>query len=323
MKRVKSILKWTGIFVGSVAIVFVAAVYAMQNTTYMAPYPAVVASRDSAVIARGRHLATGPAHCNGCHVAPEDIRKAEAGEPVELKGGFTFNLPLGKIRAPNITPDVETGIGGMKDHEIARSLRYGVDHKGQALFDFMPFHNLSDEDLRAVISYLRTLKPVKNHVERRDLNFAGKAVNAFIIKPVGPDGIPPLSVKEDTSAAYGKYLAHSVANCVGCHTMRDMTTGAFVGKPFAGGFMMESEVIRGLVFTTPNITPDPATGRMAHWDEEDFITRFRTGALEEGTTMPWGAYRNMTDDELKALYRYLQTVEPVRNEITQIVTVKD
>jgi mono/diheme cytochrome c family protein len=170
---------------------------------------------------------------------------------------------------------------------------------------------------------LRTLPPAKNSVIRREINFAGKAVNAFLIKPVGPDGVPPKSVMPDSTPAYGKYLVHSVSNCVGCHTNRDMKTGAFIGKPFAGGFEMGSDLVPGLMFTTPNITPDEATGRMALWSEDDFILRFRAGALEEGTVMPWGAFKNMSDLELKAIYRYLRTVQPVRNEIKQIVWKKE
>jgi mono/diheme cytochrome c family protein len=323
MKRVKSTIKWTGIVLGALVVLFVVSVYALQNKEYEAPYPDIAASTDSAVIARGKHLVYGPAHCNFCHGSWEELPKIMSGETVELKGGNAFTLPFGVVRTPNITSDNETGLGAVKDNEIARSLRFGVGRDGHALFDFMPFHNLSDEDLTAVISYLRTLPPVKNSIVRRDINFAGKAVSAFIIKPVGPDGVPPKSVTPDSTAAYGKYLAHSVANCVGCHTNRDMKTGAFIGRPFAGGFEMGSELIPGLMFTTPNITPDQATGRTALWSEDDFILRFRAGALEDGTVMPWGAFKNMNDLELKAIYRYLRTVQPVRNEIKQIVWRKE
>lgn len=323
MKRVKSVLKWVGAGLGAIIVVFVIVVYALQGRTYEAPMPAISASADSAVIARGKHLVYGPAHCNFCHGSWDEFPKILAGEVIELKGGNSFALPLGIIRTPNITSDRETGIGALNDATIARALRYGVDHEGHALFDFMPFHNLSDDDLTAVISYLRTLSPVTNPVVRREMNFAGMAVNAFLIKPVGPDGVPPKSITQDSSIAYGKYLAHSVANCVGCHTQRDMMTGAFTGKPFAGGLEMDSDIRPDLVFTTPNLTPDRATGKIADWTEDEFILRFRAGVLEEGTVMPWGAYKNMTDMELKAIYRYLRTVPPVTNMVQQVVRTKE
>jgi mono/diheme cytochrome c family protein len=323
MKRMKGFVKWAAIGIGGMVVLFVGLVYAMQNKTYVAPLPAITASPDSAVIARGRHLVYGPAHCNFCHGSWEEMPKILSGETVDLKGGNAFNLPLGIIRTPNITNDMKTGIGGLSDAQIARALRYGVGHDGRALFDFMPFHNLSDDDLTAVISYLRTLPPVENEVVVREINFAGKTVNAFLIKPVGPDGVPPKSIAPDSSAAYGKYLAHSVANCVGCHTQRDMMTGAFTGNPFAGGLEMDSDIRSDLVFTTPNLTPDRATGKMADWGEDEFILRFRAGVLEEGTVMPWGAFKNMTDMELKAIYRYLRTVPAVTNEVKQVVRKKE
>jgi mono/diheme cytochrome c family protein len=319
MNRLKSILKWTGIAVGSIVLVFVAAVFALQSKTFDAPFPNIHASTDSVVIARGKHLAFGPAHCNYCHGAKEDLPKTLRGEVVEFKGGGEFKFPLGTIRTPNLTSDKETGIASLTDSEIARILRYGVYPDGKVLFDFMPFHNLSDEDLTAVISYLRTLPPVKNKVITKELNFGGMAVNAFLLKPVGPSGEVPKEVKIDSTIAYGKYIANSVANCVGCHTERNLMTGEFVGKPFAGGFKMVSDENPALTFTTPNLTPDDETGKISQWTEEVFIHRFRQGVQIPGTVMPWGAFKNMDETELKAIYRYLQTVEPVHNEIKSVV----
>lgn len=322
MKLFKTILTWTGIALSGIIVLFVIAVFAFQNKKYDAPYPNIHASRDSAVIARGKHLAFGPAHCNYCHGAQEDIQKTLRGETVELKGGFEFILPFGTIRTPNITSDKETGIGKLSDGEIARVLRYGVFPDGRAAFDFMPFHEISDEDLTAIISFLRTLPPVRNHVVTREMNFAGKAVNAFLISPAGPTGEVPKETVVDSTSAYGKYLAHSVANCVGCHTERD-NLGKPIGKPFAGGLQMVSDEIPSLTFITPNLTPDAETGKIFTWTEEIFIHRFRQGVQIQGTIMPWGAFKNMTDTELKAIYRYLQSVEPVHNEIKNIVAKTD
>lgn len=319
----KKILKWGGIVFGGIIVAFVATVYALQFKSYNAPYPKITASSDSTVIARGRHIVYGAAHCNYCHVSKTDFPKSLKGELAELKGGNEFILPLGTIRTPNLTSDKETGIGNISDGEIARILRYGVYPDGKAVFDFMPFHNMSDEDLTAVISYLRTLPPVKHQVVNREMNFLGKAVMAFLIKPVGPVGEPPKDVKIDSTSAYGKYIANSVANCVGCHTNRNMMTGEAIGPPFAGGLEMDTEEDPNIIITTPNITPDPETGRMVSWTEDIFIHRFRQGPQVPGSHMPWGAFKNMSDLELKAIYRYLQTVEPVHNEIKNIVSKKE
>ena len=170
-------------------------------------------------------------------------------------------------------------------------------------------HNTSDEDLTAIISYLRAQKPVKNRVPDHELNAIGKAVNAFMIKPVGPTGEVPKVVKPDTTAVYGKYLALSVAECSGCHTKRNLA-GEFTGASFAGGNEIDG-------FITPNLTPD-SSGKIFNWSKELFIERFRMGKLIPKSPMPWNSFKRMTDDELTAIYHYLKTLKPVNTaEIKQ------
>lgn len=274
-----------------------------QNMTYNRPYPAISASSDSAVIARGKYLVFGAAHCADCHGPSNSDSLYNVGLDVPLAGGFTFDLPLGKIYAKNITPDMETGIGKRTDAEIARTLRYGVHANGKVAIDFMPFHNTSDEDLTAIISYLRTQRPVHHEVPDNSLNAMGKVVNAFLIEPVGPDGEVAVSVQPDTTAAYGAYLAKNVANCYGCHTDRSMT-GAFTGVPYAGGLEIE-----GLI--TPNLTTD-STSHIFGWSQKNFMDRFRLGKLIKASPMPWNSFKRMSDNDIKAIYNFLQTLEPVK-----------
>ena len=307
MKRFKKILKWTGIVLLVLIIGLSITVAARQNLKYDRPYPEVKASTDSAIISKGRDIIFGAAHCADCHSPANPDSLIALGKDVPLSGGFTFDLPIGKIYAKNITPDKETGIGKLTDQEIARALRYGVRADGTVLFDFMPFHNMSDEDLTAVISYLRAQKPVNNKVPDNSTNVLGKVVKAFLIKPVGPDGEVPGRVIKDSSATYGQYIANNVANCKGCHTNRDLMTGAFTGEPFAGGLEIE-----GLV--TPNLTPD-SSSRIYAWSQEQFIKRFREGKKIPQSPMPWNSFKRMSDDELKAVYKYLHTVKPVKTII--------
>ena len=312
---IKKILKWTGIIIGSILILLTITVSLRQNLKFEAPFPEIAASTDSAIIARGKYLALGPAHCADCHASPGSRALVEKGIEVPLSGGNKFDLPIGDVYVKNITSDKEFGIGKYTDTEIARMLRYGVRPDGTAVLPFMPFHNTSDEDLTAIISFLRTQQPVKNKVPENTTNILGSVVKAFLLKPSGPTGAVPKAVKKDTSAAYGKYLAVSVANCYGCHTNRDMMTGAFIGEPFAGGMKMESSVDpEKYYFLTPNLTPD-STGRLFGWSQEMFVNRFRKGKIYPGTHMPWGPFSRMSDDELKAIYNYLQTLKPVRNAI--------
>ncbi len=318
----KKTLKWTGIILLVLIITLSITIASRQNLKFSAAYPAIKATNDSTALARGKYLVFGPAHCADCHSPAGTDSLVNAGQEVPLSGGRTFALPVGNIHVPNITSDVQTGIGHLKDEEIARSLRNGVGYDGRAIIDFMPFHNTSDEDLTAIISYIRTLQPVQNSVPKHEFNMLGKFVKAFFIKPVGPDGAVEKTVMPDSSVAYGKYMANSVANCRGCHTNRDLKTGAFIGEPFAGGFEMESQVDAKYVFHTPNISPDKKTGHIKDWDEASFISRFRKGKIIKQSPMPWGPFSRMSDMELKAIYRYLQTVAPVEKNIEKIVEVR-
>ena len=313
MKLLKKILKWTAITILSLVIIFVIIVFSLQKKKFDAPFPNLHATKDSATIERGKYLAFGPAHCSGCHSPEENQGKINNGEYLPLIGGLTFKLPIGNIYSKNITPDDETGIGKLPDSVIARSLRYGVARDGRALFDFMPFHNLSDEDLVAVLSFLRSQAAVKNKVKDNELNFIGKAVKAFLIKPVGPDGEVVKTITPDTTAAYGKYLATYVANCRGCHTNRSLMTGEYTGPYFAGGLKFESVIEKGAYCVTPNLTPDKETGKMTGWTQQQFIDRFRLKKIIAASDMPWDQFRMMSDNDLKAIYQYLISLEPIKN----------
>jgi mono/diheme cytochrome c family protein len=310
----KNVTKWTLIGLTGVALVLTVAVVVMERRTYDQAEPAIVASSDPAIVARGRYLAYGPAHCVDCHGAPEQRADALAGRDVALSGGFEFHLPVGTFRAANLTSDPETGIGGLRDGQIARALRHGVGRNGRTLVPFMPFANLSDEDLTAVLSFVRTQAPVRKPVVTQEPNVLGHAVMAFVMKPVGPSGPVPRSVTPAPTVEYGRYLAHSVANCVGCHTIRDLRTGAFTGPVLGGGFEFDSELDPKVKFVSPNLTPAPRTGKITSWTEEVFTARFHTGRGAEGSPMPWSSFGRLSDGDLQAVYRYLRSLPPVEHD---------
>jgi mono/diheme cytochrome c family protein len=277
---------------------FAVAVVARENRTFDAPYPDIHASTDPAVIARGEYLVRGPAHCVACHTD-------------DLRGGGKFVLPVGTMYSRNITPDDETGIGKYSDPQIARALRYGVHPSGRAMLPFMPFANLADDDLTAVISYLRSRPAIHNRVPDHDMNVVGRIAKAFLLEPTGPTGTPPTHVEAAPTAEYGKYIANSIANCAGCHTRRNMRTGVPVGVAFAGGLEVESHLTPGVKFVTPNLTPDPATGHITAWSEEMFVARFKN-AVPTSSPMPWAELRTLSDNDLRALYRYLRSLPPAK-----------
>lgn len=305
----RKILKWTCLVI-LFAIAGVTIVTALrQHVTYEAPFPTVKASADPAVIAKGRHIVMGPGHCFDCHsaAANNDSLVKAGGEPA-LSGGVPFKLPFGTFYTRNLTPDTETGIGKFTDGEIARVLRHSVKPSGEAVLPFMPFQNLTDEELTAIVSYLRSLKPVRNPVPDHEYNVMGKLIKAFLISPQGPSETPKKVVAADTSATYGRHLVMAVANCNECHTKRD-GIGNYVGEPMAGGTVFEEKGLPTLV--SPNLTPDPSSGRIYGWSQDQFIKRFRTGKIIPYSHMPWDAYGRMTDAELKAIFSYLKSIKPV------------
>jgi mono/diheme cytochrome c family protein len=319
MKKFLKVLKWFAISLVIIIAGFIIFVFIRQDQTFDAPYPEITASKDSTMIARGKYLVYGPAHCVYCHAPAGEFKRVEAGEDVSLSGGNIFKLPIGNVYVPNITSDKATGIGSYTDGEIARTLRYGVKRNGEALLDFMPFYDISDNDLKAIISYLRTEPAVHNPVPKNEWNFLGKTVKAVgMVTPKG-DGNVPAAPESDSTAEYGRYLAGSVANCRGCHTKRDLMTGNYIGPDYAGQFNIEvldenGQPIKGKHFVTPNLTPDIETGRISNWSQEIFIQRFKAGRVIPGSPMPWGAFSRLNNRDLAAIYRFLKTLKPVHSQ---------
>jgi mono/diheme cytochrome c family protein len=306
---IKKVFKWVGLVLLFIIIGASLTVYFRQHLQYSAPYPAIKASADTAIIAQGKHIVLGAGHCVDCHSTTKNVDSVlKAGGEVALTGGREFALPFGTFYTRNLTPDKETGIGNMTDGEIARVLRYSVKKNGESVLPFMPFQNMSDEDLTAVISYLRSLKPATNKVPDHKYNLLGSVIKAFMLTPVGPTGKVVKAVKRDTTAAYGRHLVMNVANCNECHTRRD-EIGRYVGEPLAGGSTFKEPGKPDL--TPPNLTPDTSS-RIFGWSQDDFIKRFRLGRVIPFSHMPWESFGRMTDDEFKAIYKYLKTLKPVR-----------
>jgi len=301
----------TGGGLAALIVVGAAATAIRERRTFPTPPVDLHASSDPAIIARGRYLVRGPAHCAECHGDPARAVERAAGAEVALSGGTEFHLPVGVFRVPNITPDPTTGIGRLSDPDVARLLRYGVRPDGSGVLPFMPFANLADDDVVAILSYLRAQPAVRHAVAPHHFNPLGHIVKAFVLSPRGPAAAVPPAMPPQPTAAYGRYLAHDVANCVGCHTRVDMRTGAFAGPLFGGGAVIESSTMPGRSFVTPNLTPDPRWGWIASWPEEVFVARVRQGQQRPGSPMPWNAFKTMTDDDLHAIFRYLRTVKPV------------
>jgi mono/diheme cytochrome c family protein len=263
------------------------------------------------LVARGEYIVRSQAVCGHCHAAQPQNPDGP------LSGGFEFkNWRLGTVRAANLTPDVETGIGAWTDAEIVRAIRNGEDRYGELLAPVMPyewFHEMSDRDALAVARYLKSQPAVRNQVHN-NTNLVYALAEAIILKPKTDDQRVH-NVRRAPTAEYGSYLANHVAMCADCHTPRyGLQDSPDRDRLFAGN----ASPPKGFPAKPANITPDSATG-IGRWSEQDFLRTLHTGVDPEGDSlsrfMPWPQFKRMTDDDLRAIYRYLRTVPPITHHI--------
>ncbi|MDQ7947412.1 MAG: c-type cytochrome [Pedobacter sp.] len=272
-------------------------------------------------IERGRYLANHVTVCMDCHSRRDwtlfaGPMKSEGigggGERFDQKMGFP-----GEFYAPNITP---AKLNSWTDGEIFRAITAGVNKDGKALFPLMASHRfgqMDKEDIYAIITYIRTLKPVENTVPPGKLDFP---VN-FLVNTMPKKAAFTTLPKAGDSVLYGGYLVNA-AGCVDCHSKMDK--GSIVpGSEFGGG--MEFNFPQGVV-RSPNITADVQTG-IGSWTKEQFVQRFKQYAaagyqapsVSNGmnTPMPWNMYAGMNDQDLGAIYTYLKTVKTINNQVVR------
>jgi mono/diheme cytochrome c family protein len=261
-------------------------------------------------LARGERLFDA---CAGCH-SPHDWKPHE---PPVLPGmkGAGMVMPIqelpGRIVAANLTPDPETGTGKWTDDMIARAIREGIGHDGRALFPMMPyprFRVLSDEEVASLVVYVRSLPPVKNPLPKTEIIFPVKYLIRSIPEPLYEQLPPPdLSTPEKK----GEYLVN-LAGCMDCHTPTQKGQ-PIKGLDFAGGMSLTGPWRK---VASANITPDPSG--ISYYDEQLFLQAMRTGYVKArpiSQIMPWWDFKNMPDDDLKAMFAYLKTLPPVKHRV--------
>ncbi|NUQ82071.1 MAG: c-type cytochrome [Bacteroidetes bacterium] len=274
-------------------------------------------------VKRGEYLANSVSVCMDCHSTRDWTKFSGPLEPGSLgKGGEAFTKAMGfpgDYYAPNITP---AGIGEWSDGDIYRALTAGVKKDGEPIFPVMPFHaygKMDQEDIYSIIAYLRTLPSIENKVPASSSDFPFN----LILRTLPAEGTPsPLPPATDT-LAMGEYLFNAAA-CTDCHTPVDDKGAPLPGMYLAGGraFPMPSGTVR-----SANLTSDKKTG-IGTWTASQFVSRFKAYAdssyqphtVAEGqfqTVMPWVMYASMTEADLTAMFRFLQTVPPVSQSVTR------
>lgn len=294
----KKILRWVGIGLGGLmgVIVFgLIVIYAMSQTrlnrVYEIQETAVQIPTDAESILNGKHIFQFRG-CEACH-----------GERLEGKV-YLDDPAIGKVISSNLTSGLG-GVGGeMSDADWVRAIRHGVRPDGTGYL-FMPsteFYYLSDDDLGDVIAYIKSVPPVDNEMPSSSLSFTGRIVMTlvedltFIPAELVPHNAPrPTPPEVGITPEYGAYLTQS---CHVCHGL-GMSGGVIPGFPSSWP-------------PAPNLTFG-AGSTLPTWTEADFIHAMRTGERPTGEElrseyMPWTSYQYMTDDELKAVWVFLQSL---------------
>lgn len=308
-----------------VAIIFIALVsllgYLKIALPNVGPVPEMKVELTPERIARGEYLANHVSVCIDCHSKrdwtkfsgpPTPGTYGMGGELFDQKYGFP-----GSYYAKNITPE---GISRYTDGELFRTITTGVTKEGKAMFPVMPFHyygQMDPEDIKSIIAYIRTLKPIKNDVPESKSDFPMNFIINTIPHKPSFSKLPP---KTDV-VNYGKYLTNA-ASCIECHTKFEK--GSLVaGTEFGGG--REFPFPDGSIVRSANISPDKETG-IGEWDADTFVGMFKAHSdsatlntkLNPGefnSIMPWTMFGKMQEEDLKAIFAYLMTVPPVKNEV--------
>ena len=296
---IRKILKWIGIVLGSLIGLLVLAFAVLyiigtvkwnriREKNYDVPVEKITIPTDQASIARGEHIAAIRI-CQYCH------GETLSGQAESVPGLVTFAFP-------NLTPG-SGGVGAANtDEDWVRAIRHGVGHDGRGLI-LMPsraWYYLSDEDLADLIAYLKGLPPVDNELPKTELGPLGRVMMTLGQLPpdatapdvlvIDHDGPRPVAPQPGITVEYGKYLA---LPCTLCHAVN------FNGQTIR----TDAE------YLAPNLTPG---GELHFWSEEDFMRTLRTGVTPSGhqlkKAMPSKYVGQMTDDELKAVWIYLQSL---------------
>jgi len=311
-------LKIAVVSLGSLVLVLglalgAASLYAVRQfeARHEVPLPAAFEpARSPEALARGQHLFE--LICAGCHVNGQGVAAGRRMEDVPAW--------LGTFYPANLTRHPEGGIGAWTDAELARLLRTGVKRDGKLAAVMPQFPRLSDDDLAAVVGYLRSDDPVFAPVAERQPpvkgTLAGHLILTFVAgaKPTPPPTGPVHAPPAGPTAEYGRYLVKEVLLCGDCHSPGFAGDKSEGKEAFTGGF--EFVGARGEPVWSANLTPDADTG-IGRLSEAEFVTALREGVRPDGTILrpPMIPYRALSEEEARAVHAWLRTLAPVHHPI--------
>jgi mono/diheme cytochrome c family protein len=274
----------------------------------------VYAQANKDLINQGQYLFAIAGGC-ACHTVPKETYHT---------GGRAFPIPFGKVYSTNITQDKETGLGDWSDQQIHDAIRAGIRRDGSRLLPVMPYEaysGIAQQDLKALISYMRTLKPVKKATPELETWLPlVRQVAAPLYAKVFAHSSNSAAQAPDAGVERGRYLANHISICGDCHTPRN-SLGIVNRSLYLAGASAKQGPLGEEV---PNITPDKETG-IGDWKREDIAELLITGTkpdfdnvqglmyeVIQGT--PHG-YKDMKRQDALAIADYLKSIPPIKNKI--------
>jgi mono/diheme cytochrome c family protein len=265
-----------------------------------------------AEVARGRYIFGATGGC-GCHTVPKEPANA---------GGRRYDGPFGTVFATNITPDRQTGIGTWTDEQIVTAIRLGRRPNGERLLPVHPFtvfNGMAAEDLKALVSFLRTVPPVNRPKRPKRITvplfesvFLPAWLAAFAPRETPPPKAPTAGL------ARGEYLVRAVGHCGECHTPRTLTMATDNSRFLAGNPTGPEDQ------AMPNITPDRETG-IGTWSVDEIADYLGTGNKPDGDVAgglmgeviegTLAGYKDLSLADRVAIAQYLKSIPAVRNKI--------
>ncbi|MDB5642467.1 MAG: cytochrome [Hyphomicrobiales bacterium] len=268
---------------------------ALLSTTTLALLAGLSLASAETPVERGEYLVRGIMGCGDCHTP-----RTNPPGPYLSGGNKQF---AGQANSANITPDVETGIGGWSDEQIIRAMRDGKRPDGSTIGPPMPvrdYRGVSDDDMKAVVAFLRTVPPVKNKVARSE--YKNPLPDSY-----GPPVTHVAAPAAGDKVALGGYLAGPLGHCMECHSPLKDGKADLEGQLGAGGQTFRTP--KG-EFVSANLTP---TG-LSRYTDDDLKKIITTGLRPDGTKiagpMEVELYAHMTASDLDAVVVYLRSLPP-------------
>ena len=297
---------------GRLWAVLLSAVLVSASASASESASASASSTTASLAAKGEYIARA-AGCFTCHTD-----RKRHGKP--LVGGRPIRTFYGIFYTPNITPDRDTGIGAWNEQDFTHALRDGLRPDGTQLYPVFPYTaytKLSDDDVRALWAYLRSLTPVKQANKPHELRwYAPPRAMVWIWKMLYfSPGRYQVNPGKSAEWNRGAYLVEAAGHCSECHTPHNIFGGIDTSLRFAGARNAEED------FVAPNITPAVNTG-ISDWTINDLVYYFQVGLTPDGDSagnimadVIDDSLSHLRKEDLQTIAEYVHSLPPIEHSL--------